>query len=197
MRIPSASGLSYHEKLQIIENFSVRFAQSIIGGTKTPPNDPYGDLCHEDGTYSEVKGSGNSSGAIIRRKQLNRHCTGPTQNYVIVFRENRFLKDGQWCYPTLQKARTPKTLEKYLLETVREVYVVDKMAVKKLYLKLRRRPGREKEHQFRTGPKIYIKMRPSDFIGAVLFGYAHSSELRMVQFESQTVRFGLNRIVAK
>src|SRR3989344_715433 len=189
------SALSYGEKLQIIEKWAVRFAQCLVGGTITPPNDPFGDLRHEDGSYSEVKGAGHSSGALVRRKQLRTHCLGPTRDYILVFRNNRVRKDGGWDYPTLRYGTSQEALERCLLETVTEVCIVDKVGIKLLYKKLRRR--RERTYQFKTGPKSYVKMRPVDFTWLVLRGFSRSSQPQSIRFEGQVVRFGETRILVR
>jgi len=194
MKTRKKSALSYPEKMQIIERWTVRFAQCFVGGTVTSPNHPYGDLRHEDGSYSEVKSAGESSGAIIRRKQLQTHCAGPTRNYVLVYRDNRVRKDGGWDYPTLRHGTSQKALEKHLLATVSEVCIVDKTGIKILYKKMRRR---EKTYHFQAGPKGYVKMRRTDFLGLLLHGFQHGGQLRHIRFEGKNVRVGETRVPAK
>ena len=189
------SALSYQEQLRIIEQWTVRFVQCHLGGTITPPNHPHGDLRHEDGTYSEVKSAGLSAGAIIRRKQLRQHMVGPTRNYVLVFRQNRIRKDGQWHYTTLRH-RTQETLERHLLETVTEVCIVDKTGIDLLYRKLRRKK-KEQTYHFQSGLKSYVKMGPGDFGALVLRGFQRSSRLTFVRFEGMKVRVSETKIPAK
>jgi hypothetical protein len=167
--------LSRSERLQVIEKLAVQIAQQIIGGVITGPNHPDGDLCHSDGYFTEVKSANSTSGAIIRKKQLRKHCRSKTRNYVLVFHSNRSWSNGRWYYTTLRKCQTAPQAQKYLVENITEVYIIGVGAMRLLYQRLRRRG--ERTHYFKSGPKTYIKLRSSDFFPLLLrAGYGQSSK---------------------
>lgn len=184
--------LSHAEKLQIIEKFSVRMAQALVGGSVTEPNHPDGDLYHSDGTFSEVKGAGDSSGAIIRKLQLMRHAKGPTRDYVLVFKSNRTWKNGRWAYSTCRNGRTRQQLEKICLESITNIVIVPTLGMLTLYRNMKRRE--ERTYQFKAGPKTYVKMRMGCFDRLVLSGYTVSSGIQSIQIGFQTVSVSVTRV---
>ncbi|MEK9157943.1 MAG: hypothetical protein AAB638_02030 [Patescibacteria group bacterium] len=177
--------LSHGEKLKVIENFSVRLAQALVGGTVTEPNHPYGDLIHSDGTFSEVKAAGVSSGAIIRREQLRRHSKGPTRDYILVFKSNRVWENGRWLYLTCRNGRSRQQLERICLESVVQIMIVPTAGMATLYKNMKRRA--ERTYHFKAGPKTYVKMRVGCFNRLILSGYTVSSNTQLIKLGSERV----------
>jgi hypothetical protein len=153
------------DKLKVIESFAVTIAQSVIGGERTRPNHPDGDLFHpETGLFSEVKGAGDSCGAIIVKSQIKRHThsrLGKTREYVFVFYRNCGIDEGKRKCLTFRRGRTPELLEKFLAENTKEICIVDSRVILALYKKRRRQD--ERTYMMQRGLKTYLKMRPNIF----------------------------------
>jgi len=192
------------DKLKVIEAFAVTIAQSIIGGERTRPNHPDGDLFHQDvGLFSEVKCSGDSGGAIIVREQIKRHThphTGRTRHYVFVFYKNCGMNRGRWQCLTFRRGRTPKFLEKFLAENTRIICIVDSRVVLALYKE--RCKSDERTYIMQSGTvKTYLKMRPKVFVPFVrnvssLAKLGLNPESYRVEREPRLIWFGQHQIRA-
>jgi len=154
------------DKLKVIESFAITVAQNIVGGERTRPNHPDGDLFHpETGLFSEVKCAGDSGGAIIVRSQIKRHThprRGKTREYILVFYRNCGMDRGKKRCLTFRRGRTPELLEKFLAENTREICIIDSRVILALYKK--RRQKDERTYMMQRGPKTYLKMRPNVFV---------------------------------
>ncbi|MBI2003785.1 MAG: hypothetical protein HYS78_02305 [Parcubacteria group bacterium] len=157
--------LSGNDYLYVIARFAVRVAKSIVGGEITGPNHPYGDLHLVDNptdseVFWEVKASGLSSGPIICRDQLERHIENSERcehGYVFVLYQNRKWHKGKWRYLPQRMARTERSLEKFLVLSMKEVFVVHISVVDAIF---RSRPRDVRCFNMQRGPKTYLKIYP-------------------------------------
>jgi hypothetical protein len=198
-------------KLQHIEKFAIKVAQSLEGGMFTEANHRGGDLYHAAcNTFSEVKGSGISGGAIIRKDQLNRHFQALEYqdcNYVLVFYENRSQFRGKRRCVTFRKGRTPALLNLFLAANIKEIFVVHVSIIAALYKK--RRQKDERTYVMQSGPKTYVKMRPplfkslvegkQGFINLKLVpeAYRISRQPELIEVENCRFRAFVSRIIRK
>lgn len=205
--------LSGNDYLYVIARFAVRLAQSIVGGEIIGNNHPYGDLRLVDRptdteVFWEVKASGLSSGPIICRDQLERHLENSErceQGYVFVLYQNREWQKGRWRYLPRQN-RTQKTLEKFLLLNVREVFVVHISVVEAIF---RARKRNVRCYNMQRGPKTYLKIYPGilrslvDDVGGLSdFGlksddYVVKKKRQIIRFQSQKVQILVSTIRIK
>ena len=203
--------LSGNDYLYVIERFAVRVAKSIVGGEMTEPNNPFGDLYHQkENAFSEVKGSGLSSGPIVEVNQLERHLDDIERHdhqYVFVLYRNRRWEHGRWVYLPRRAGRTQKALEKFLTLNVREVYILHISVVEAIF---RNCPEKDiKCYLMQRGPKTYIKLYPGKMKklvrrhGALAdFGlepddYAIESGRRAAKFNGQSIQVAVSTIKPK
>lgn len=165
MRTKSKSRLSYPECLQVIEQFGVRVAQSIIGGEVTDSSHPCGDLYHaERNAFSEVKVSGISGGPIIPEEQLGRHYEDSDRcdrEYVFVLYANRKWIRGKYVYLPIRMGKDEATLRRFLVRSIKVVYVVHVSVVWAVY-EMHKRNGTVQEYMMQRGLKRYIKIPHAD-----------------------------------
>ena len=125
------------DKLKVIELFACSVAQSIWGGVLTALNCRDGDLYDEKrGAFAEVKGAGDSQGAIIRKSQLKLHVKGLEHHnceYVFVYYKNKGRHKGKYRSLTFLVGKTKSLLENFLTERTYEIYIVDATVVNVVY----------------------------------------------------------------
>lgn len=185
------------DKLKAIERVARDVAQSIWGGAQTVLNSRYGDLWDQDRyAFAEVKGAGDSQGAIIRKSQLDFHrenLSGYECEYVFVYYKNKGLHRGKRRSLTFLAGTTETRLQNFLVGRIYEIYIVDVSVVSAIYEACREKG--ERSWRMKEGLRTGLKLRACRLLPYVrdvqrlVEIYLNPPEY-VVSQQSESVRFG-------
>lgn len=207
----SRSRLTYGECLQVIANFGVHVAQSLVGGMITETNHPHGDLHHPlFNLYSEVKTSGLNGGPLIRQEQLERQLDAGEHhdlNYVMVLYQDRGVFRGARRSLPIRMGKDQRSLESFLARRTSEIFVVHLSVVEAMFREAEK-GGKIKEHFFKTGGyRRFFRMSPAQLRSLVedpglfekmnldLSNYRVETSLEMAKFRNFKIPVKLSKIV--